>query len=77
MKNLLDFILTHLVDYPEDIAIEETENEYGESVYEIKLNEADAPRIIGRSGSMIKAIRKLVQNAAFQEGQRIKINLEV
>lgn len=75
MKNLLDYTLTRLVDYPEDVKIDEASNEYGETVYTLRVNQADIPRLIGKNGNMIKALRKIVQGLAGISQQRIRLQI--
>lgn len=76
MKNLLDFVLTHLVTYPESIEIMESTNDYGDAVLNIKVHEEDIPRVIGKNGNMIKALRKIVQSLAASSNQRVHLQIE-
>ena len=72
MKNLLEFIIIHLVEHPEDVKIEETTDEQG-AVYTIQVNAEDVGRIIGKGGSVIHAIRNIGRIRAIKEGIRAKI----
>ncbi len=76
MKNLLDYTLTHLVEHPEDIKISESTNEYDEIVYTLKLHEEDIPRVIGKHGNMIKALRRVVQGLAGIDNRRMRLQIE-
>ncbi len=76
MKNLLEYILTHLLAHPEDLKIEESSNDYGDLVLTVKAHSEDIPRIIGRNGSMIKALRKIVQSLAANSKQRVNLQVE-
>ena len=58
MKNLLEYILIHLVQYPEDVRIEEVEDERG-FLYTIHVNEEDIGRVIGKGGAVIHSIRNI------------------
>lgn len=75
MKNLLEFILIHIVTNPDAIVVEETEQE-GEMVYTIRVHQDDIGRVIGKSGHVIQAIRTLAKVRAIKEGTRIRIILE-
>ena len=74
MKNLLEFIVIHLVSHPEDVRIEETPDERG-TVYAIHVNQEDIGRVIGKGGSIIFAIRNIGKIRALKEGIRAKIVL--
>jgi len=75
MKNLLEYILIHLVDYPEDVVIEAHEEEEL-LVYTIKVNPEDIGRVIGKKGSVINAIRNIVRVRAIKENARVRIEVE-
>ena len=72
MKNLLEFILIHLVNFPDDVGVEETVGER-EDVYTISVNAADIGRIIGKAGNTIQAIRSIAKVRAMKEHQLIRI----
>lgn len=72
MKNLLEFIIIHLVEHPEDVKIDETQDEQG-AVYTIHVNNEDIGRIIGKGGSVIHSIRNIGRIRAIKEGMRAKI----
>lgn len=75
MKNLLEYILIHLVQYPEDVRIEETEDERG-FLYTIHVNPEDIGRVIGKGGSVIHSIRNIGKIRAIKEGIRARITIE-
>lgn len=75
MKNLLEYLLIHLVDYPEDVQIEEKETERGFE-YLLKVNPEDMGRVIGKRGSVIEAIRSIAKVRAVKEGIRVFIKIE-
>lgn len=72
MKNLLEFIIIHLVEHPEDVKIDEAQDEQG-SVYTITVHSEDIGRIIGKGGSVIHSIRNICRIRAIKEGIRAKI----
>ncbi|MDR0463395.1 MAG: KH domain-containing protein [Pseudomonadales bacterium] len=72
MKNLLEYILIHLADYPEDIQITE-DDQGGYVVFNVKANPADYGRIIGKSGSMIQSIRNIMMVRAIKEQKRVTV----
>jgi len=72
MKNLLEFIIIHLVEHPEDVKIEEAQDAQG-SIYTITVHPEDIGRIIGKGGSVIHSIRNICRIRAIKEGIRAKI----
>lgn len=75
MQSLLEFILLRLIDHPEDLEITQVE-EMGYSVYKIKLHPDDIGRVIGRSGNVIRAIRKLAQVRAVKDHLRVRVVID-
>lgn len=75
MKNLLEYLLIHLVDYPEDVVVEENETERGFE-YLLKVNPEDMGRVIGKRGAVIESIRSIAKVRAVKEGIRVFIKLE-
>lgn len=74
MKNLIEFILIHLVDHPEDVVIDETKGEQ-ETTYLIHVHSEDIGRVIGKGGSVIQAIRQIARVRATKEGERVRIDV--
>ncbi len=74
MKNLIEFILIHLVDHPEDVVIDETKGEQ-ETTYLIHVHAEDIGRVIGKGGSVIQAIRQIARVRATKEGERVRIDV--
>jgi len=75
MKNLLEYILIHLVDFPEDVQIAESQD--GDMwIYTITVNQEDIGRVIGKGGSVIQAIRNIAKIRAVKEGIHAQIVLQ-
>ena len=75
MKELVEYIVTALVDEPE--AVEVTEERRGDSVLlRIKVADGETGKVIGRQGRIIQAIRALVKVAAVREGVRADLQLD-
>ena len=75
MKNLLEYILIHLVQYPEDVRVDETQDERG-FLYTIHVNSEDIGRVIGKGGAVIHSIRNIGKIRAIKEGIRARITID-
>ena len=74
MKELVEYILKNLVDYPDEVMVEEIETPR-ETVLEITVAGSDMGRVIGKKGRVINAIRTLVQVPAAKQGKRVAVEL--
>ncbi len=75
MKHLLEYILTHITDYPDDVKVDEVEDTNGNVTLTAVVNPADMGRVIGKGGQIINAIRSVVKVKAIKLGKRLLINL--
>ncbi len=76
MKDLLDYILAHIVDHPEAVSILESTDATGTTIYELSVDPADMGRVIGRSGRIIRAIRDLARIPATKQNMRSSVVLK-
>ena len=60
MKEMLETIITNLVDDKEAVEIKEIDNEKS-IVFEVKVAENDMGKVIGRQGRMARAIRTVIK----------------
>jgi len=74
MKELLTYIAKSLVDYPDDVRIEEKESG-GSVIFEVRVAESDMGKIIGRQGRIIKEIRTLMKSVAQRQGKRVSVEI--
>ena len=74
MKNLVEYLVTSLVDHPAEVKIEEKVAEQTISC-SIHVPRADLGKIIGKKGRTAKAMRILV--SAFVAVQNKNISLEI
>ncbi|MFH2118482.1 MAG: KH domain-containing protein [Candidatus Paceibacterota bacterium] len=75
MKNFVEYLLVRLVDHPEDLVVEEEQTDEGLAIH-IRVHADDMGRVIGRSGNVIKAIRKLVQVKAAKDDLQVRVLLD-
>jgi len=61
MKDTLFYIVSKIVDHPDEIEIEEKQDENGKIVFILSVNMNDMGKIIGKKGRIITAIRDLIR----------------
>ena len=69
MKELVENLARTLVDHPEELRITEIEGERT-IVFELRCNDEDVGKIIGKSGKTIGAIRTLLSTVAARQNRR-------
>ncbi|QMU55700.1 MAG: KH domain-containing protein [Candidatus Mycalebacterium zealandia] len=67
LKDLLEFLVSSIVDDPDKIEIEEVVNEE-KTVLRLKVAQPDMGKVIGRQGKTAKALRGLLSAAAAKRG---------
>ena len=74
LASLVEYVVTPLVDNPDDVEVSITDDE-GRTLIEVRVNESDAGKVIGRQGRVIKSIRTLVRAAASRKGAHVEVEL--
>jgi predicted RNA-binding protein YlqC (UPF0109 family) len=72
---LVHTMVEPLVDVKEELDVSSRQIEEGQVVIEIKVNEVDAGKVIGRGGRVIKAVRTIARAAATQKSLSVEIEL--
>lgn len=77
MKHLIEFLVIHLVDKPEEVIVEEVADDdpQGKITFVVKADPEDLGRIIGHRGRTIKAIRSVASILAQEQGKRFEIDV--
>ena len=75
MRELLEYLAGALVDKPESVKVEESEEDDGTLVFELSVDDDDYGRIIGRGGRTAQALRTLVKAAAVKDNRRVLIDI--
>ena len=74
MKELIEVIAKALVDYPEEVAVTETENDKA-IVLELRVAQTDMGKVIGKQGRIAKAIRAVVKAAAANSDKKVIVDI--
>ena len=72
MKEILETIITSLVDDKDAVEIKEIENEKS-IVFEVKVAEKDMGKVIGRQGRIARSIRTVIKAAANREQKKVTV----
>ncbi len=73
-RNTLEFIVSYLVDHPDEIQIEEEES--GRTIiYDLIVHPEDVGKVIGRGGRIARAIRTVVKVAAAREDRNSLVEI--
>jgi len=74
LKELLTYIAKNLVDNPDDVNVTEREGAT-ETIYELRVNQTDMGKVIGRQGRIAKEIRVIMRSVAQKQGKRISVDI--
>lgn len=74
MKDFVEYAVRALVDFPDEVSVEEVADDKGVTL-RVKVNPSDAGKVIGRQGRTIQCLRGLLYGAAAREGKRAHLEL--
>lgn len=75
MKELVEFMARSLVDYPEDVLVDE--EWHGDRViYRLEVADEDKGKVIGKQGRIANAMRAMLKVAAVREGVRANLDID-
>ena len=73
--DLVEFVARSLVDAPDDVKVETHRDERG-TVIELHVAPDDMGKVIGRNGSVAKAMRTLLKVIAARDGEPVSLEIE-
>ena len=74
MKELLTFLAKSLVDYPDEVTVTEVEKDNA-LVLELRVNESDMGKVIGKQGRIAKSIRTVIKAASQKEDKKVIVEI--
>jgi uncharacterized protein len=74
VRDLLEFLTRALVEHPDEVVVEELEED-GDLVYEITVADEDLGRVIGKRGRVANAIRSVAKAAAVRLERRVIVDI--
>ena len=73
-KELVEYVAKSLVDDPEAVTVEVV-REDGATILELHVAESDMGKVIGRNGSVAKALRTLLKVMAARDGEAVSLEI--
>lgn len=74
MEALVRTLVRGLVDHPDDVQVDVTEDD-DSILYELAVHPEDVGKVIGKGGRIIKAVRTVVISASAKSGKRIAVEI--
>ena len=74
MKELLEFLARSLVDNPDEVRVEETEND-DMVVLRLSVAKEDVGKVIGKQGRIARALRTVVKASAVKDGKQATVEI--
>jgi predicted RNA-binding protein YlqC (UPF0109 family) len=73
-KDLVEYVAKSLVDHPDAVSVDVVE-EAGGTVLELHVADDDMGKVIGRNGSVAKALRTLLKVMAARDGESVSLEI--
>ncbi|RHW36428.1 KH domain-containing protein [Neobacillus notoginsengisoli] len=74
MKQLIETIVKPIVDFPEDVRVNVSEEDQ-RVTYHLSVNKIDMGKVIGKQGRVAKAIRTVVYAAGASEQKKLFLEI--
>jgi uncharacterized protein len=71
----VEYLAKGLVDRPEEVRVEEVEEDDGTIVFELAVADDDYGKVIGKGGRTANALRTVVKAAAARNGRRVLVDI--
>ena len=75
MKDLLEYIVKALVENPDEVEIEEEQEEEGKIVLKLKVADEDKGRIIGKKGRIAESLRAILRVKAVKTDTHVFLDI--
>ena len=74
MQEFLEYVVKGLVQHPDAVRVTPVDRA-GVTVYELRMDQSDVGKIIGRQGVTINAIRSLLLASSAKKGLRCSVEI--
>ena len=75
MKDLVEYLAKALVDRPDEVRVDEFEEDDGTIVFEVEVAEDEVGKLIGRNGRTINALRTVIRASAVRHNRRVLVDV--
>ena len=75
MKELLEYLARGLVERPDEVRVNQVEEDDGSIVLELSVADDDYGNVIGRGGRTAAALRTVVKTAAAKDKRRVFVDI--
>ncbi|HWE08541.1 MAG TPA: KH domain-containing protein [Solirubrobacteraceae bacterium] len=75
MKDLLEYLARGLVEHPDEVQVNEVQEDDGTTVLELSVGEDDYGSVIGRGGRTASALRSVMKAAGVKEQRRVFLDI--
>ena len=75
MKELLEYLARGLVEHPDQVRVNEVQEDDGATVLELSVADDDYGNVIGRGGRTAAALRTVVKTAAAKSKRRVFVDI--
>ncbi len=73
-RELVEYVAKSLVDDPSAVKVDVVEED-GQTIIELHVAEDDMGKVIGRNGSVAKALRTLLKVTSARDGQPVSLEI--
>jgi predicted RNA-binding protein YlqC (UPF0109 family) len=75
VKELVEYLAKALVDRPEEVSVDEFEEDDGTIIFELTVAEDDVGKVIGRNGRTVNALRTVIRASAVRHNRRVLVDV--
>ena len=75
MKDLLEYLARGLVEKPDEVRVNEVQEDDGSIVLELSVADDDFGSVIGRGGRTAAALRTVIKSAAVKDRRRVFVDI--
>jgi predicted RNA-binding protein YlqC (UPF0109 family) len=75
MKDLLEYLARGLVENPDEVSVNEVQEDDGTLVLELSVAGADYGNVIGRGGRTASALRTIIKSASVKDKRRVFVDI--
>jgi uncharacterized protein len=75
MKELLEYLARGLVESPDEVRVNEVQEDDGSIVLELSVADDDYGNVIGRGGRTASALRTVIKSAAIKDRRRVLVDI--